>query len=207
MNQSKIESMEKNIAERTLDCIERLEYEFDLECLYEPYIHYIGRNRDIGDLGLSKRLYVKAKECQEEGVSMYINSSDTILIYKNSLNHIGEEASHFVHISNSKMAHTHSFKDLVFKKAIIEMFGYFGSMVVGAQRTNPYQDEVEPEKYDDFMDLVYHQGYGLGERLFYAYDDGRISKERIRRIMTNPFVGPQSATRTFLKLKREFWEE
>jgi hypothetical protein len=49
--------------------------------------------------------------------------------------------------------------------------------------------------------IIHHQGYSLGERLFFEYASGKITRKEIRSIFINPLSRKNDAGKLFFDLR------
>jgi hypothetical protein len=151
-----------------------------------------------------------------------------IVINRFCPHHINEESAHYFHLGHSDI-NLRALNKLDWFSAVVltEMFGFFGSKIIDLSRENNqfnlYPDHVamvvsgsndlgisitsfnEAERKGIMNQIIYKQAYELGDRLFFAYERGIVSKKRIQDFLANEFKRPGQATEYFFGLRGELW--
>lgn len=210
--------LQQKIEDATFDCIDDIAEEIGLDVPFYPEVYWIGRDLCFEDLALDMKHSEDFKFIKKCRGSIYFYEPRIILIGEHNLEHISEEATHFLHLTNSKLGEKikngTTQTDL---KILIEMLGFFGSKLITPDRKNyekGFPDLIAQRKeaikkfkqvYGKNVDIdymtTYQQGYGLGEKLFNAYVAGLVPKEEVRSLFLNKLSGENEALLTFMNLK------
>jgi len=215
---------QEKIEEAVFDAIEEIADEFDLGIPFYPTVSCLERNVEFEDSGLPSYFEQDFENLQGEWEAVFIEKPYTIILSSRGLNSVyGEEATHFVHHVNSGIKKSKR-KDLDggFVFCLSEMLGYFGSLVLGEERRNQYSEwpdpYSEPKEFKKFLiqlkkkyaqpiflldHVIHQQGYGLGERLFYAYQNSAITRKEITDLFKNDFRAYNSARKTFVEMREK----
>jgi len=208
-------NMQEKIEERTYEAIDNIADEIGLDNSKYPEVYWIGRNFKFENLGLSER----EREDYEFIIKRKQSSSShrplIILIGRDNLEHIAEEAGHHLHFVNSKIKFSkRNKKDLIALHTLIEMFGFFFSKLITPKREAIFQEypdivssqqecknQIEEKNFNFEEFFIYQQGYGLGEHLFNAYISGLVSAKKIYNFSRSSFEGKDEALKSFICLK------
>ena len=216
--QAKVESL-------SYQSIDELSDEFGLSLPFYPEVYWIGRTIDFDDLGLSSRLRDEFNDRKTLGLSSYFKDQRVILINKYRRHDIFEESTHFLHLVNSKLGLQGPLKDVLWRDIFVEMLGFFGARFLGSKAINGYQGDYlmsfyNPESdnfsfdngltLDDnpdsfFYDLIYQQGYALGDILFFNFINGKLTRREIAKMFNDDFNNGEDARQKILKLRERFW--
>jgi len=213
---------QKKIEERTYEAIEEIAEELNVEVPFYPEVWWKGRNLSLDDLGLSKEIQAGI-ESYTGLESYYLYKPQIILISKDLDFHIAEESAHFLHLISSGIKKPErEGADIFYLEALIETFGFFGSKIICPERENHYLRTKDilsfsPRDMEEIFDswgnriqatefLIHQQGYCLGERLYYSYINGDVSKKYLRKLFLSDFAEEGEATKTFLRLRNRFWK-
>lgn len=216
---------QERLQERVENQVFELEEEFNLGVNTFPEVIYLGRGSSFEDLGLPWG-YEEDFEYIREGYfeAMPLEKKRIILAGKNS-EVLGEEAMHFYHRETARISYKR--RNINEEGAITiikEMIGYFGSLLLGEDRNNPYSQIPDPyyenKKYKEFCrensewvdgapenflnHLMHKLGYELGDLLYARYSNGDFSRHRMRNLLRNRFERKNSAVEKFIKLRNEF---
>lgn len=221
LRQSKLE-------EQTYEALCDLGDEFQTEVKDYPEVRWLGRLGKFEDLGLPERYRFSVEFNQSSGGSIFLYRPNIIILNRDSPHHINEEVAHCLHLRTSKLKlHDKDKKDWFALNVLIEMFGFLGSKILDPSRKNPYSKypdyfsvaskckvsleealgslkDLDEETLSEF--LIHSQGYALGERMFYALEEGNLSRERVKKFLRKKFEKPRQATKTLERLRREFWQ-
>jgi len=215
---------QERIEEAVFDSIEEIAEEFDLNVPFYPNVHCLDELTEFEELCLPDYFKEDFDEIGKNLDALFIQKSCSIILgLKPFKSDLGEEATHFVHYINSrikKRRRENSEKEFIF--CISEMLGYFGSLFLGEERMNQYSQWPDPysqkgefkeflkelkKKYSKpifLMDhLIHQQGYCLGERLFYAYQNSHISKREITNLFRNNFGRENDGRRKFVEMRQK----
>lgn len=183
----------------TYDSIDKIAEEIGLKVDFYPEVYWVGRKLRFGDLKLPQRYEGIFKRIKNQESSIFLKRPQMILIGKYFLDHIAEEAGHFLHFNNAKVKlnEINSIADFCIG-SIVEMLGFFSSKLIKPSRRMPFKrykdylkDANEPEEtirtiksfwepitpYDVITE-IYHNGYSMGENLFNHYVSGLVTRER-----------------------------
>ena len=209
---------QRKIKKTTHSIIDKIADEIGLENSIYPEVYWIGKKLKFRDLKLNKKEEEEFESLQYCKQSGYLYEPRIILIGEDCLEHISEEASHFLHLTHSGIDQRlkEEPKNLILR-IIMEMFGFFGSKLIVPNRQNNYYKgfpdiindrekaiECLQEKYGRDTKInewtIYQQGYGLGQKLYEAYISEIFPKEKIRELFLEDFSNKDLLTE-FLKLK------
>jgi hypothetical protein len=217
------EERQERIEETVFDSIEEIAEEFALEIPFYPQVHCLSKSTRFEDLCLPLYFQKDFDEIGKIFSACFIQKSFSILLGLKPLsNYCGEEATHFVHYVNSNIKRKNRDPDdLGFIECLSEMLGFFGSLVLGEERQNQYSGWPDPySQPKEFKELlpqlklrytqpaflldqvIHQQGYGLGERLFYFYQDSFITKKEITQLFKNDFREKNSPRKVFIELRK-----
>ncbi len=217
---------QRNLEEDIFLAVDELAEEFNLKITHYPHVYYLSRKASFSHLGLANS-YREDFNMVRDGCwgAIFLEKPSCILLSsKKKDSFILEEVSHFVHfMSSGDKVYARSRKDIVFACYIKEMLGFFGSLVLGAERQNPFSSWPDfygdPKVFADFVkeknafaysqdkvilwgdNIIHHQGYSLGERLFFEYASGKITRKEIRSIFINPLSRKNDAGKLFFDLR------
>ncbi len=208
--------LQEKIETKLFECLEDIAEEIGLNIPFLPEVYFIGRNFKFETLGLSEKEREDYELVKKGRQSIFFHKQKIILIGTNNIEHISEEAGHFLHITNSHLTlYDKNTKDYLASWIIAEMLGYFSSKLINPDRKNPlnrYPDILNEEDkcmriinkkgWDTEDFLIYQQGYNLGEKLFNAYISRVTSRRYIRNLFKNNLKGKNNAYSTFLKLRK-----
>ncbi|MBC8435178.1 hypothetical protein H8D91_01610 [archaeon] len=209
---------QERLQERVFEAIEELADEFDLEVPYYPTVYYIGvgtpkyseREKSLKEIvDPSYFLYM-----QRYNESVYLPYDHAIVLSTGLRSHVGEESSHLLHVTNSKIANNLG-ENEHYKKILIEMIGFFGSKFISPIRLDSlrnvgdimgFPEDILQETREFSPDtFIYQQAYGLGGRLWVEYENKRFTKEEAREIYTVEKITEKEAEEMFFKLRERFW--
>lgn len=219
---------QRRVEEHVYDAIHHLEDEFDLELDHLPEVRWFGRNGYFEDLGLPEKYREDVEENRASRGSIYLTRPKMVIINRFCPYHINEEAAHYFHLNHSDIKLTHLTKiDWLTTVILTEMFGFFGSKIVDCSRENDqfknFPDHVgmavtnpsefgsalacfdDAEKRSNMNTIIYKQAYELGDRLFFAYEMGIISKQRVQEFLSRDFSKKGESTEYFFNLRSQFW--
>jgi hypothetical protein len=222
-------SLERNTRLETsvYEAIGSLEEEFKLDIEYYPDVLWLGRQGRFEDLGLPEVYRSSVESNRMAGGSIFLYRPKVIVLNRDQPHHINEESSHCFHLGNTRITlGDKTRQDWFAINVLIEMFGYLGSKILDPSRRNIYQGypdyfevalrrdadlgsaldqlrDLDDETLSEFM--IHSQGYGLGERMFYAFESGDLSRERVKRFLKKDFKKKGEATRTLIKFRKDFW--
>ena len=223
----KYSTRQARLEEKTYEALCDLEDEFQIEIEDYPEVRWLGRLGKFEDLGLPEKYRESVEFNQQSGGSIFLYQPNIIILNKDSVHHRNEEVAHCLHLRTSKPSlYDKDKKDWFALNVLIEMFGFLGSKILDPSRKNPYSQypdyfsiasnegvnikealgplrDLDDKTLSEF--LIHSQGYALGERMFYAFEEGQLSRERVRKFLRNKFEKPRQATRTFQRLRKEFW--
>jgi hypothetical protein len=212
---------------KVYESINDLEEEFNLDLPVYPEVIWFGRLGKFEDLALPEKYRASVESTQKTGGSVFLYRPNIIILNKDNPHHINEESSHCLHIGTTKLSISDKTEQDWFSlNVIIEMFGYLGSKILDPSRENIYKDypdylsialnkginidqaldplrDLDHESLSEF--LIHSQGYGLAERMFYAFEDGSFSMGKIRKLVRKRFDGEGEATKTLLQLRDKLW--
>lgn len=215
---------QKRIEQEVYSSIDSLCDEFNLELGYYPEVYWVGRSVNFEFLGLPDHLEEEFNNKKKNKISSYFVDQNAIFINQYRWHDIFEESSHFFHISLSSI----DFNDegeYFWKRIITEMIGFLGGRILGSDAINMYikypdmalycnlrdkkkykpffQGKENIEELDEFV--IYQQGYGLADVLFYNMEKGKIKKREIKDILLDDFDERGSAKEKFFELRERFW--
>jgi len=214
---------QERIETTVFDAIEEIADEFDLNIPFYPAVLYLERNVEFEDSGLPSYFEQDFDNLQGEWDALFIERPCSIILSSRGIkSSYGEEATHFVHYVNSRIKKKQrGSSGGEFILCLREMLGFFGSLMLGEERKNRYSQWPDPwsqkAEFKEFIKqlkkvytqpiflvdhIIHQQGYGLGERLFYAYQNSDISRGEITKLFKNNFEERYSARDTFLKFRR-----
>ena len=214
---------QERIEEAVFDAIEEIAGEFNLNVPFYPQVYCLGKFTEFEDLCLPSYFREDFEEIGKSFDACFIQKSHSILLGLNPFrSDYGEEATHFVHYINSGIKRKkRTSLEQEFVDCLSEMLGYFGSLVLGEERKNQYSEwpdpYSQPAEFKDFLKelkkkyqqpiflldhLLHQQGYGLGERLFYTYQNSDITGGEINKLFKDRFEGKNSAMQKFVELRR-----
>jgi len=210
------------------DAIDEIAEEFNLNIPFYPDVHCLDKSTGFDDFYLPDYFKKDFNNIVRSLDACFIQESCSIVLGLNPLkSDYGEEATHFVHHTNSGIKRKRrDNSELEFINCLSEMLGYFGSLVLGEERINHYSQWPDPysqkkefheflkelrKKYPNpifLMDhMIHQQGYGLGERLFYSYQNSDISKKDIMDLFKNDFSEKNEARRKFVEMREKLgWQ-
>ena len=215
---------QEKIDDVVFEAIEEIAEDFNLSVPFYPHVYCLDKSTEFEDLCLPNYFEEDFDEIGKSLDACFIQKSCSILLgLKPMDSHYGEEATHFVHYVNSKTKRKNKDStELEFISCLSEMLGYFGSMVLGEERRNQYYPWPDPysekKEFKEFLKelkkkyskpiflmdhLIHQQGYGLGERLFYAYQNSDISKKEITNLFKNDFSGKNEARMKFVEMRQK----
>lgn len=217
-----------NIETDVYDAIDELSDLLGVEVPYYPTVFWVGRTLKFSDLNL--RLSKKASfESRKSAHESYFMHPQIVVIntgYDN--NAIKEEAAHFVHFAISGVSFSNrSLEEVVCLRVIAEMLGFLGARLIGSSDKNSFEamPDLSRLNEDDWQDIIdacpddipsftdfceiyaHQQGYGLGERIYYQYLEGKVSLSFIKRLFLSPLSEGDSAKKKFIRLKNRFWPQ
>jgi hypothetical protein len=223
----RFKTRQARLEKKVYESINDLEEEFGLEVDDYPEVHWLGRLGRFEDLGLPETYREPVEDNRSTGGSIYLHRPNIIVINKELPRHVNEESSHCFHLNNARIYLLDKTpQDWYSVNVLIEMFGYLGSKILDPSRKNIYEeypdylsvsfqegldvkDALGPLKKLDKATLseflIHSQGYGLGERMFYALESGELSTERVRNLLRKGFKRKGSATNELINLRGEFW--
>lgn len=215
---------QKKVETVAYDSLETIADELGVFPKFYPEVYWIGKKLKFEELGLPLRYKEEFIIARKKRTSIYLFRPKVILIGGYFLEDIGEEVGHFLHLntSNVNSLKLQEVNDFCLN-AIVEMFGFFCSKLIKPTRKNylgRYKDylpkepelcnnlkdridsifEIDSNPYD-ILSEVYHQGYGLGEKLYNAYISGVVSKQKIKELFSNQFIKKDEPYTTFVELK------
>ncbi|MBM3247082.1 hypothetical protein FJZ17_00895 [Candidatus Pacearchaeota archaeon] len=221
------EKRQERVQEQVEDLIDELAGEFDLPVPFYPNVRLITVHTDFNELGIPQRYYLPLVAVLNHGTSTYLKSQKTLVTAKPSRQAISEEATHFLHLVNSRirLAGKNS-SDLNAVNIIIEALGFLGSKTLEPSRENIFQGTLDilPMSLEEEQDYLtrlatankwaartlkgfafHQQGYGLGERMFYDWIQRGTTTREIRNLFLASFGNPGDATRAFRDLRERYW--
>lgn len=205
----KWEERQRIVESYTEDNIDEIAEELGISVAIYPQVWWLGEPIKFRDLGLAKCYKEAFENAKKYGQSFCLARAKTILISQYKRDHIAEEASHFLHFSSSGISSADNFS----LGCLIEMMGFFGSKLIVPERKNRYAGhdiydlprETREETIRDYPEWCIHQqGYGLAERLFCDYINGKVSKREIKKLFTTNF-SPVEARNQVAELRHRYW--
>lgn len=215
------------LEKRTYEAIDELEDVFDVEVPSYPEVRWLGRRGHFEDLGLQECYRDAIENNQKNKGSLFLYKPGIIIINQNDIHHINEESSHYVHMATSGIVpENRGREDLLALNCLIEMFGFLGSKILNSSRVNEYKQFPDyfatglkyGLKFENFVDLlnditcgdtserlIHSQGWGLGERVFYALHNGQIKMNYIQELFKKRFIKPGEAITAFKELRDLVW--
>ena len=212
---------------KVYESINDLEEEFGIEVDQYPEVRWLGRLGKFEDLALSEQYRYSVESNQKAGGSVFLYKPNVIVINKDKDHHINEEAAHCFHLRTAKLSLSDkTAQDWYSVNVLIEMLGYLGSKILNPSRENIYaeypdylamalnrrvgiQDALGPlrDLDQDILSefLIHSQGYGLGERMFYAMESGNTSNEQVTKLFKKKFKRKGEATKTLIDLRSRMW--
>jgi hypothetical protein len=214
-------SLQNKVEEKVIDILFELENELEIETGKIPEVHYVNKFSKFENLGLSEE-YKKEFEYAKNYFSGIVYTNPLIIISgSRNLDILSEEVGHFLHFSHINFKEKTPIGRFCFG-AISEMLGFFSSKLINSKVKNRYSNyenklqnkfkiqeilQTVHEEYQrgekKFEDLIYTQGYSMGEKLFNSYILKLLSKNKIKNIFTNPLETEEEALYQFLHWKYE----
>ncbi len=194
------EERQERVQEKIDEAIDHLAEEFSLNVNHYPVVIWVGR-KDFKELKLPVDELANFEALKRNKVSAtYPNG--LILIANHSSDNIVEEATHFLHFSNSGIRNyeTRGY-DGVCLDILTEALGFFGSKVIDPSIKNNGKTNQENGIVKNY---VYKRGYALGEIMFYSYIQGEICRRFVRDLFQNPLDRHGSAKRKLRQLESRF---
>ena len=212
---------------KTYAAISALETELDIDVQEYPEVIWLGRQGKFEDLGLPERYRASVEASQKSGGSIFLYRPNIIILNRDYVHHVNEEASHCFHLRNAGITLADKTKqDWFAVNILIEMFGFLGSKILDPSRKNIYKDypdylslavtkgvsfeqaldplrDLDEDELSEF--LIHSQGYGLGDRMFFALEGGQFSEDQIRAFVTKSFKEKGQATRALMQLRKGIW--
>src|SRR3989339_567514 len=186
---------QRKIKKTTYSIIDKIADEIGLENSIYPEVYWIGKKLKFRDLKLNKKDEEEFESLQYCKQSGYLYEPRIILIGEDCLEHISEEASHFLHLTHSGIDKRlkEDPKNLILR-IIMEMFGFFGSKLIVPNRQNNY--------YKGFPDIINDREKAIEclQEIYEAYISEIFPKEKIRELFLEDFSKKDPLTE-FLKLK------
>ncbi|MBS3091450.1 hypothetical protein J4217_03330 [Candidatus Pacearchaeota archaeon] len=208
------------------DAIDEIAEEIGLGIPFYPQVYHFGEKEDLKASRLPEIILNKCTERIKFNESFFWQNLNSIFIFvdKEKVMGIGEESAHFLRSLAPLYKSKKVDKETLPKRTIDETLAFFSSKLRMPDRINnfeAYKDIVpmSPLQVNMFLEqikeslpnltkdefFIYQQGYGLGDRLYYAYVQGQFSKKRIKDLFTNSFREEGSALDKFWKLRKELW--
>jgi len=214
---------QSKIERETYLAIDEIAEEIGLNVPYYPEVYWIGKKLEFEQICMEKRYLEEYKELKKgEALGVFLTNPKVILINKDNMEVVSEEASHFLHYVNSKMKLDFgNIRSYFLKRILTEMLGFFGSKLINPSRKNMYKkyQDVLPLNYNNMSEwerlikearseydpefIMYQQGYMLGERLFNYYISGIEKKEVIRKLFLKNIKNSYEALYMFLEWKEK----
>jgi len=209
-------SLQEIAEEKAYDILFELEDEFNLKTGSLPEIHYITKKFSFEKMGLDYGYYDSFYRTKITKDPVYIPSENIILLGSFKKSHIAEEILHSIHYGN--LNYDKNVLDEFAAETISEMLGYFCSKLIDEKRKTAFwgdsllHKKSVPQilngikfimKKGELDNLVHQQGYSLGDKLYYAYLEGKVSKDKIKKTIENPLPERYEAFSEFMHWKYE----
>jgi len=223
---------QKKIEQIVYDSIDEISEELKIDVKFYPEVYFIGRERETFlFIGLPETYRKDFYEIRKNKTAGFFPVHNLIITATDNLEHLSEEAGHFIHLNNSKInilkIETENLIDRYSIKIIGESVGYFCSKIVCPERENVYdyknfrnfiftslnKRNLEYKSLDECIIknnnltedfFVYKNGYGLGEKMFNEYISGNIKRKFITNLMKKSFKEEFSATKELLSMLKKF---
>ncbi|MFQ5532123.1 MAG: hypothetical protein ACE5ES_05915 [Candidatus Nanoarchaeia archaeon] len=217
------QKMQEHIVNEFDMLVDEIADELEVEIPYYPEVYWVGRNLEFEKLFIPENHRDEINELKKDRDSFFIPHINIFCIGRDDPIHLAEEASHFVHLVNSRLSHyDKNSVDLFATYVLTEMFGYFGSKLIHPDRRNCFRKHKSmlPPNLKNLNSLgktlrriaslrgeieyeceIYKQAHDLGEKLFQAYISKTIKKREIKNLLKRNFKKTGEATATFLGLK------
>ncbi|MEK6928731.1 MAG: hypothetical protein AABW65_02115 [Nanoarchaeota archaeon] len=200
---------QRKVEETVYEAIETIAEELNLNVPYYPEVYWTGNKLYFDSLYLAEKHRGEMEERQHTRNSWFLTRPEIIFIGRDHPITHSEEAAHFLHRVNARFTYCNkSRQDNIAIKILDEMLAFFCSKLIVRERGNPYflhgnsPNGVDKKIFDNTDFLIYYQGYGLGERLFYAYTSGKCHKNYIRNIFFRNFQKKGQASKTYIELDK-----
>ena len=167
---------QEKIEELVFDAIEEIAEEFDLSVPFYPHVYCLNKSTDFKSSGLPDYFKPNFSLIKKSFDAAFIEEPCSIVLGLKPFESAHcEEATHFVHHVNSgiiRKKRKNQKGEFIF--CLSEMLGYFGSMILGEERTNQYNlwpdPYSEPEEFNKFLKELrkkYHQPTFLIDQLIH----------------------------------------
>lgn len=216
------------IEDKTHQAINDLENELDIDLNKYPEVVWSGKFGYFEKLGLPESYRKEVEENRKSGGSIFLYKPNIIIINRDSPHHINEESSHCLHLNNARISlYGKSKEDWFSIRVMMEMIGFFGSKILDPSRKNGFHNYpdyfalVQKKDGGDFeramlpfryctafevSEMIIHsQGYGLGERVFNAFETGDCNLDEVKKLIKTNFSKPKEAIRTLENLRKKYW--
>jgi hypothetical protein len=216
------------VEENVFETIDEIADELEIKVKCYPEVYLLNSHLNFDDLFLDEKYREEFDDCKTLKSSIYIDRPPIILLGRNNIEDISEESAHFLHFRSSGIKFSGRKKQDTFAlNIIVELVAYFCSKLIVPSRKNEYSDTPDlffmtPEKrkeflqklsselkgYDSFVNTefyLYQQARGLGERMYYAYLEDKLTMKDFRKLFLEKFEGKITPSEKLLRLKAEFW--
>jgi len=215
------------LEKKTYEAIDELEDIFSVEIPSYPEVRWLGSKGHFEDLGLPEYYRDVVENNRDIHGSLFLYKPGVIILNMANIHHINEEASHYTHMFVSKIVpENRSHEDLLALNCLIEMFGFLGSKILNSCRVNEYRNFPDYfaiglthglgfEKFVDLLNditggdvserIIHSQGWGLGERVFYALHTGQIKMDYVQELFRKNLFRNGEATSAFKELRERVW--
>lgn len=195
--------------------------EFEIPLDKYPKIFYIKRDTKFEDIKL-KNKNLEDFEYVKNTRRATCNPKNLAIFTRNLYNYvIAEEVGHYIHFSHAKFENKTSIGDFYFG-AFAEMLGFFSSKLINSKRKNEFRTKKNPlneiQEINNLFEyihenrkenicfnenLIYINGYSLGEKMFEKYVKGKIPKKEIYEAFTTLLDSEVEAIYQFYKWKNK----